>query len=164
MLNIYEKCKKIKLVASDIDGVWTDGSMYYGALGEELKRFSTYDGMAVELLRKARLDVVVLTGENSMAVAKRMEKLNVEHYYYSQTNKLDTMRQFVERYGISLNEVAYIGDDVNDLELLSQVGVSGMPCNSYILDRFLPDYITVRPGGSGAFRDFVEFVLQGKNI
>lgn len=163
MVTIAERCKKIKLVASDIDGVWTDGSMYYGASGEELKRFSTYDAVAVEFLRNAGMEVAVLTGENSLAVAKRMEKLNIEHYFFSQKNKLSTVRALVEKLGISLAEVAYIGDDVNDLELLAEVGVSGMSSNSHILDKFSADYVTIYPGGKGAFRDFVEFILRIKN-
>lgn len=164
MVAITEQCKKIKLIATDIDGVWTDGSMYYGHSGEEMKRFSTYDGMAVELLRNAGLDVVVLTSENSLAVANRMEKLNIEHYFFSQKNKLATMTELAQKLGLSLKEVAYIGDDVNDLELLAKVGVSGMSCNSHILDKFSPDYVTVYPGGKGAFRDFVDFILQEKII
>jgi len=163
MVTIAERCKKIKLVASDIDGVWTDGSMYYGPSGEELKRFNTYDGMAVELLRNVGIDVVVLTSENSMAVAKRIEKLAIKQYYFSQKNKLSTMREVVAKLDISLEEVAYIGDDVNDLELLAEVGLSGMPCNSHILEKFSADYVTVYPGGKGAFRDFVDFILRASN-
>ena len=158
-----DNIKKIKLIASDLDGVWTDGSMYYGASGEELKRFNTYDGMAVELLRRAGLEVAILTGENSLSVAKRMEKLGIRHYFFSQKDKLATMKELAGELGISLEEVAYIGDDVNDLELLAAVGLSGMPCNSPILDRFPADYVTVRGGGYGAFRDFAEFILRGKN-
>jgi 3-deoxy-D-glycero-D-galacto-nononate 9-phosphatase len=160
MVTITEKCKMIKLIATDIDGVWTDGSMYYGPSGEEMKRFSTYDGMAVELLRNAGLEVAILTSEDSLAVAKRIEKLKIEHYFFSQKNKLSTMRELVAKLGITLQEVAYIGDDVNDLELLAEVGISGMSCNSHILDKFLPDYVTVYPGGKGAFRDFVDFILE----
>lgn len=158
-----DNIRNIKLIASDLDGVWTDGSMYYGASGEELKRFNTYDGMAVELLRKAGLEVAILTGENSLSVAKRMEKLAIGHYFFSQKNKLATMKALIAELGLSLEEVAYIGDDVNDLELLAAVGFSGMPCNSPILDRFSADYVTLRAGGHGAFRDFVEYILSVKN-
>lgn len=157
------KLDRIKLISSDLDGVWTDGSMYYGDSGEVMKRFSTYDGMAVELLRKAGLEVAVLTGENSPSVAKRMEKLRIGHYFFSQgPHKLATMKELVGKLGISLEEVAYIGDDVNDLELLAAVGFSGMPPNSPILHRFIADYVTQRKGGDGAFRDFVEHILGGK--
>ncbi len=157
-----EKATKIKLVATDIDGVWTDGSMYYGAEGEVMKRFSTYDGFAVQNLREAGIPVAVLTGENSPAVTARMKKLKIEHYFPGEKYKLEQITALAERLEISLEEVAFIGDDLNDLKILPAVGLSAMACNSPILDQFTPDYITKREGGNGAFRDFADQILKAK--
>ncbi len=158
-----EKAKKIKLVATDIDGVWTDGSMYYGESGEVMKRFSTYDGFGVQILREADIPVVVLTGENSPAVTARMKKVKIEHYFPGEQLKLERIQEVCEQLNITLEEVAYIGDDLNDLEILPAVGISAMACNSPVLDRFIPDYVTTRAGGNGAFRDFVDQIMKAKN-
>ena len=154
--------QKIKLIATDIDGVWTDGSMYYGAEGEIGKRFSTYDGFAVQIAREAGLKVAVLTGENSPAVTARMKKLKIEHYFPGEQNKIERIGELCDKLGITLDEVAYIGDDLNDLEILPAVGLSCMACNSPVLDLFTPHYITTREGGNGAFRDFVDQILKAQ--
>ncbi len=159
-----DKCKKIKLVATDIDGVWTDGSMYYGENGEIMKRFSTYDGFAVQNLREAGIEVAVLTGENSPAVNSRMKKLKIDHYFPGEKNKISQIENLCKILGLSLDEVAYIGDDLNDLEILPAVGLSAMSCNSPVLDLFTPDYITIREGGCGAFRDFVDKIMSAKGL
>lgn len=159
-----DKAAKIKLVATDIDGVWTDGSMYYGESGEVMKRFSTYDGFAVQNLREAGIPVAVLTGENSPSVTARMKKLKIEHYFPGEQFKLERITELAEKLGITLEEVAFIGDDLNDLKILPAVGLSAMACNSPVLDRFTPDYITKREGGNGAFRDFTDQILKAKNL
>jgi YrbI family 3-deoxy-D-manno-octulosonate 8-phosphate phosphatase len=159
-----DKCKKIKLVATDIDGVWTDGSMYYGENGEVQKRFSTYDGFAVQNLREAGIEVAVLTGENSPAVTARMKKLKIEYYFPAEQKKLERINELCEKLGLELDEVAFIGDDLNDLKILPAVGLSAMACNSPVLDLFVPDYITTREGGNGAFRDFSDKILTAKGL
>lgn len=159
-----EKAKKIKLLATDIDGVWTDGSMYYNGDGDCMKRFSTYDGMAMPLIREAGIEVAVLTGENSPAVTARLKKLKVEHYFPAEKKKLERIKELCEKLNITLEEVAYIGDDINDLEILSAVGLSAMACNSPILHKFVPDYVTIREGGNGAFRDFADKILMAREL
>ena len=159
---IIDKAIEIKLVATDIDGVWTDSKMYYTNLGEHMKSFSTYDGMAVELLHKNNFIVAILTSENSQIVKRRAEKLNIKYVYINETEKLLRMKSLCNRLNISLSNVAYIGDDVNDLDLLRKVGVSAMPLNSPILNLFNPDYITKKMGGDGAFREFVDIIIQYK--
>ncbi len=154
--------KTIKLVGTDIDGVWTDARMYYSADGDIMKSFSTYDGMGVELLRQVNIPLVIMTSENTEIVTKRAEKLGVTHVYQGETQKLDRLKEVCKELEISLDEVAYIGDDVNDLDVLKSVGLSAMPPNSPILNQFSPDYLTSRPGGDGAFRDFVDFILSNK--
>ncbi len=149
-------------MVTDIDGVWTDGKVYYTDEGYLLKGFSTYDGMAVELLRNANMTTAIITSELSPTVQSRAEKLGIEYVYIGEKHKLKRVEYLCKILELELDNVAFIGDDVNDLESLKSVGLSAMPPNSPILDRFNPDYITKRNGGDGAFRNFADFILQNK--
>ena len=152
--------KNIKLVGTDIDGVWTDARMYYSADGDIMKSFSTYDGMGVQLLRDAGIPLIIMTGEDTEIVTKRAQKLGIDHIFQGENEKLKRLKEVCAELDITLDEVAYIGDDVNDLDVLRAVGLSAMPPNSPILNQFTPDYLTTRSGGDGAFRDFVDFILS----
>ena len=152
--------KNIKLVGTDIDGVWTDARMYYSADGDIMKTFSTYDGMGVQLLRDAGIPLIIMTGEDTEIVTKRAQKLGIDHIFQGENEKLKRLKEVCAELDITLDEVAYIGDDVNDLDVLRAVGLSAMPPNSPILNQFTPDYLTTRSGGDGAFRDFVDFILS----
>ena len=154
--------KNIKLVGTDIDGVWTDARMYYSADGDIMKSFSTYDGMGVKLLREAGIPLIIMTGEDTEIVTKRAKKLGIDFIFQGENEKLKRLKEVCKELNITLDEVAYIGDDVNDLDVLQAVGISAMPPNSPILDQFNPDYLTTRCGGDGAFRDFVDFILSQK--
>lgn len=158
-MSFSEKAKKIKLIGTDIDGVWTNGIMYYSSEGDFMKAFSTYDGMAVQILKEAGLDIIIMTGENSEMVKKRAEKLQIEKVYLGEKEKLKRLKYVCSRFDYDLSEVAYIGDDINDFEVLESVGLSGMPSSSPVLHRLKPDIITERGGGEGAFREFVEQIL-----
>jgi 3-deoxy-D-manno-octulosonate 8-phosphate phosphatase (KDO 8-P phosphatase) len=159
-MTLIEKIKKIKLIGTDIDGVWTDGTMYYTSDGDFMKAFSTYDGMAVQILKEYGLDVLIMTGEKSEMVRKRAEKLNIDNIYLGEKEKLKRLKYICSRFEYKMNEVAYIGDDINDLEVLKVVGLSGMPSSSPILNQFSPDIITKKGGGEGAFREFVDLILE----
>ena len=150
----------IKLIATDIDGVWTDAKMYYTEKGDYMKAFSTYDGMAVEILRKKKISVAILTSENSKIVLKRAKKLKIKEVYIDEKEKLKRMKYLCKKLKIKMDQVAYIGDDLNDLSLLKEVGISGAPENSPILDKINPSIITKRRGGEGAFREFVDRILK----
>jgi len=152
--------KNIKLVGTDIDGVWTDARMYYSADGDIMKTFSTYDGMGVQLLRDAGIPLIIMTGEDTEIVTKRAQKLGIDRIFQGENEKLKRLKEVCAELDITLDEVAYIGDDVNDLDVLRAVGLSAMPPNSPILNQFTPDYLTTRSGGDGAFRDFVDFILS----
>ena len=152
MNDLIEKAHKIKMVGTDIDGVWTDSRMYVTPDGEWMKAFSTYDGMATALLKEKGIIVAILTGENSDVVLARAEKLKIDEIYVDEHEKLKRIIYLTKKYKITLDEVAFIGDDVNDLEVLEAVGLSAMAGNSPILDQFSPDYVTSRHGGNGAFR------------
>ena len=157
---LIKKIKRIKIVATDIDGVWTDGKMYYTNEGEFMKGFSTYDGFGANNLEKKGFPVIVLTGENSLPVKRRMKKLGLDHAYLGVKEKLTLMKKICKEFNIELYQVAYIGDDLNDLELLANVGFSAMVPNSPILDTFQPDYIVKKNGGNGAFREFADLILK----
>ena len=156
--------KNIKLVATDIDGVWTDAKMYYTEKGDYMKAFSTYDGMAVKLLENIGLKTVILTSEDSKIVLQRAKKLNINNVFIDEQEKLKRMIYLCDKLKISLEEVAYIGDDMNDLELLDAVGISGVPINSPILSEFQPDFISKRVGGNGAFRELVDLILNSRKL
>ena len=162
MANLNEKAKKIKLVGTDIDGVWTDSKMYVTPEGEWMKAFSTYDGMATAMLRDKEIIVAILTGENSDVVIARAEKLQIDEVYVDEHEKLKRLTYLTKKYNITMDEVAYIGDDVNDLEVLKAVGFSALAGNSPIQDQFTPDYITTRHGGNGAFREFADIILNAQ--
>jgi len=152
----------IKLVATDIDGVWTDAKMHYTENGDFMKSFSTYDGMAVQLLREKNIETVIITSENSNIVLQRAKKLNIKNVTIGEKNKLERMKKICTDKNINLNEVAYIGDDINDIEVLKEVGFSALTSNSPIKKQIKVDYITKRKGGDGAFREFVDLILKEK--
>ncbi len=162
MDNLIEKARKIKLVGTDIDGVWTDSKMYVTPEGEWMKAFSTYDGMATSMLRDKGIIVAILTSENSDVVIARAEKLQIDEVYVDEHEKLKRLTYLTKKYEITMDEVAYIGDDVNDLEVLKVVGISALAGNSPIQDQFTPDYITTRHGGNGAFREFADIILNAQ--
>ncbi|MBK9176745.1 MAG: HAD hydrolase family protein [Flavobacteriales bacterium] len=155
---------QIKLVFTDIDGVWTDGGMYYDQLGNELKKFHTYDSAGVLLCRMHDIPVVVITGENTEIVARRCTKLGITHVYQGVKNKLDVARRVAGELGVPLAEAAYMGDDVPDIPLLEAVGFSGAPANApeYVHSRVR--YVTAKCGGEGAFREFVETLLGADRV
>jgi len=125
--NLLEKCKKIKLVISDVDGVLTDGGMYYSEKGEELKKFNTKDGMAVELLQKNEIPVILMTKEKSKIVLQRAKKIQIKKSYIGITNKEEKLVEICKKFKVGLKNIAYIGDDINDLEIMKKVGFSASP-------------------------------------
>ena len=152
----------IKLVATDIDGVWTDAKMHYTEEGDYIKSFSTYDGMGVQLLRENNLDTGIITSEDSNIVLQRAKKLKIRDVAIGEKNKLERIKKICSDKKIDLSEVAYIGDDINDIEVLKAVGFSALASNSPIKEKIRVDYITTRKGGDGAFREFVDLILEEK--
>ena len=152
----------IKLVATDIDGVWTDAKMHYTEKGDYMKSFSTYDGMGVQLLREHNIETVIITSENSNIVLERAKKLKIKNVTIGEINKLERIKKICSDKKIDLSEVAYIGDDINDIEVLKAVGFSALVSNSPIKEKIRVDYITTRKGGDGAFREFVDLILEEK--
>jgi 3-deoxy-D-manno-octulosonate 8-phosphate phosphatase (KDO 8-P phosphatase) len=158
-----QKAKKIKLVLTDNDGVLTDTGVYYSARGEEMKRFSIRDGMGVERLREL-VDVKtgIITGELSGSVKKRAEKLKITELYLGAKAKHHLLPEILERNSIKSENIAYIGDDVNDLELMKLVGLTASPSDAMIEIKDYVDYICEHKGGNGAFREFAELIIRFK--
>lgn len=151
----------IKLFLTDCDGVMTDGGMYYSEKGDELKKFNTLDGMAFELLRNKGVKVGVITGETTNIVKNRAQKLKMDELHMGVKNKLEVVTSLCKKYNITLNQVAYIGDDINDYDILCSVGIAACPANamSKILD--CPGIIKLKKeGGKGAVREFAEIILS----
>jgi YrbI family 3-deoxy-D-manno-octulosonate 8-phosphate phosphatase len=155
--------QEIRLFATDVDGVLTDAGMYYSESGDEWKKFNTRDGMGIKLLQKAGLITAIVTQERTRLVARRAEKLAIPELHQGVMDKLSVIRDMVMRHGISLRQVAYIGDDVNDIEALKAVGFSAAPADSLpqVLD--IVDYVCRQKGGEGAVRELVEMILQSRS-
>lgn len=156
-----EKAKRIKLLLTDVDGVLTDNGVYYSEQGELMKRFSIRDGMGVERLRKlCSIDTGIVTGELSPSVARRAEKLQITHLYLGVKDKLGRLNEIMATHGLSWEEIAFIGDDVNDLEVLQRAGLSACPGDAMPQVSAIVDYHCAVRGGYGAFREFAEYIIQ----
>lgn len=149
----------IRLILTDIDGVWTDGGMYYDQHGNELKKFHTYDGAGVSLAHKNGIPVGILTGENTEIVKRRAEKLEVDYLFQGVKDKLAIAQNLVKELGISMAQVAYIGDDLADIPLLKAVAYSAVPNNAPSYVKQYANTHVSKSGGEGVFREFVEILL-----
>lgn len=160
--SIIEKCKKIKLVLADVDGVLSDGTRYYSSKGEELKKFHTRDGMGVNLLLRNGIKTGILTKEKSKIVKKWAFDMNVSSVYNGAVRKEHVLNKICKDSGLKKSEIAYIGDDVNDLELLKIVGFSATPNDGIEEAKQLVDYVCKFDGGIGAFREVADLILSIK--
>jgi YrbI family 3-deoxy-D-manno-octulosonate 8-phosphate phosphatase len=156
-----ERAAKIKLLITDCDGVLTDGGVYVSANGEELKKFNLRDGMGVERLRKVcGIDTGIMTGENSPIVTKRAEKLQITHLYLGIKDKKQRLKEILLQHNLNSDEIAYIGDDLNDLEVIRMAGLTASPSDGNSLIKETVHYICSLPGGAGAFREFAELIIK----
>ena len=158
------KASKIRYFFTDIDGTLTDGCTYYSAEGEAMKKFSHLDGTGFLLLRNAGIIAGMITGESNEIVMRRAEKLKLKHCFTGITDKPGIMKQFAEEQHITMEEIAYIGDDLNDLALFLIVGLSFAPLNAHPLVIRQADVSCKSVGGSGAFREAVEQLLLLKDM
>lgn len=157
------KIPKIKLFLSDVDGTLTDAGMYYGENGEEFKKFNTHDGKGFELLRSAGIKTGIITSENTKIVANRAKKLKVDYLYQGleHKGKFDIAKEICQQENISLQDVAYIGDDINCKELLEKVGIAACPNNALEEIKNIPNIIKLsRYGGDGAVREFISLIIN----
>ena len=153
---------QICLFATDVDGVLTDAGMYYAESGDEWKKFNTRDGMGIKLLQRAGIITAIVTQERTKLVARRAEKLAIPELHQGVMDKLSCLREMAARHGLTLSQVAYIGDDVNDLEALKAVGFSASPADGMPQIAAVVDYVCQKKGGEGAVREIVEMILKAQ--
>jgi len=158
--DIKQRAERIKLVLTDVDGVLTDGGVWYGAEGEVMKKFNIRDGMGVERLQAAGIEVGFITGESSPSVSRRAQKLKVTRVYLEAKQKKEVIESIVANESIGLSEIAYIGDDVNDLEAMKIVGLAAAPVDASVEVRDVAHYVCRSAGGEGAFREFAEILIE----
>lgn len=151
--------KKPKLILTDIDGVWTDGGMYYDQTGNEWKKFHTYDSAGVLFAHQNEIPVGIITGEDTEIVARRAAKLKIDYLFQGVKNKLEVAENLCKELNISLDKVAYIGDDLGDIELLKNVGISATPNSAPEYVKKYSQMVMTKNGGEGVFREFVEKIL-----
>lgn len=156
--------RHIRLFATDVDGVLTDAGMYYSESGDEWKKFNTRDGMGIKLLQRAGLITAIVTQERTRLVARRAEKLAVPEVHQGVMDKLSVIREMAARHGISLDQVAYIGDDVNDLDALKAVGLSASPADGLPQVLKIVGYVCRKKGGEGAVRELAEMILKAQGL
>lgn len=165
LLELVRRAAATRLLVTDVDGVLTDGGVYYSARGEELKRFSIRDGMGVERLRDAGVETAIITGERSESVARRAEKLGITRLVLGARDKRRALAELIETTGLATVELAYIGDDVNDLpalEIVARAGLTSAPADAMPEVRAVAHHPCAARGGHGAFRDFAEWILRLK--
>ena len=155
-----EKIRKVKLVLTDVDGVLTDGGMYYSEKGEALKKFNTLDGMGVELLLNNKIKTIFITRENSKITKSRAKKVRAFQVLSGIKNKENELIKICKKFSLKSENIAYIGDDVNDIEIMKKVGFSCAPsdCNNEV--KKIADYVCHVKGGNGAFREMVDLILS----
>lgn len=163
----------IKLFLTDVDGCMTDGGMYYSANGDEMKRFCVYDGMGMVMLRKAGIKCGILTSENNEIVRRRAARLNLDYLRMGvgrqvddvTVTKLDACRAICDEMGISLEQVCYVGDDINDKDILMAVGLPVCPRNAVDIIKNIPGILQLaHSGGEGAIREICDMILQSNKI
>ena len=156
----------IRLVVLDVDGVLTDGKLFYGADGGEYKAFHVRDGLGVKLLQRAGMQVAIITGRNSPSVTRRAEELGIDYLLQGREDKLEALRELLathfSAWGEDLAAVAYMGDDLPDLAAICAVGlgITVADANAVVLAR--ARWSTTRPGGAGAVREAAEFILRAQ--
>jgi 3-deoxy-D-manno-octulosonate 8-phosphate phosphatase (KDO 8-P phosphatase) len=153
-----------KLILTDIDGVWTDGGMYYDATGNELKKYNTSDSAGVLFCRLLNIPMGVITGEQNDIVVNRCKKLQIEILFMGVKDKLTVVKDLCTRMNITMDEVAYIGDDINDIQVLKLVGLSACPASAPEYVKKYTNLDLTKNGGQGVFREFVEKILIENNL
>ena len=152
-----------KLIITDIDGVWTDGGMYIANSGDEYKKFNTTDSFGVLLAKSFNIKTCIITGEKTEIVNIRAKKLAIDYVFQGVTDKLKVAKKLIEELEINFNEVAYIGDDIGDYNLLKKVGFAACPDQSPKFIKDIVSFVTKSQGGNGSFREFVIKIFLENN-
>ncbi len=159
----YLRAKDIKLIIFDVDGVLTDGGLYFSDEGMEFKRFHSLDGHGIKMIKKFGIEPAVITARESGNVKHRMKNLGIEHYYQGQNDKVSAFQDLSKKLQIKPQQVAYMGDDVLDLPVMKQVGLPIAPNNAHELVKENSCMVTDHTGGNGAVREVCDFLLKAQN-
>ena len=164
MKKLLIKASKIKVVLTDVDGVLTDSGMYYSHKGDIMKKFHTRDGMGVTLLRKNHIPSVIVTKEKNEIIKQWSNKMKIDKLLMGVTKKEAVLEKICKNYGVKSSEICYIGDDVNDLELLKLVGLSATPLDGIIEAQKICDYVCKNNGGNGVFREIANLIISSQKL
>lgn len=164
MKDILEKAKNIELVIFDVDGVMTDGSLFMGDEGEEYKAFNSLDGHGMRMLHEGGVQSAIITGRSSQVVKHRMNDLGVNLVYQGYRDKRPAFETLLEKVKLKHDQVAYVGDDVVDLPIMSQVGLAIAVQDAHPFVKQHAHWITTRGGGRGAVRDVCEMLLEARGL
>lgn len=164
MQDILEKAARIKLVIFDVDGVLTNGALFYGDDGQEYKAFHSRDGHGMKMLQKCGVEIGIITGRTSKVVDYRMENLGIQHVYQGKLEKLPAFIELIKKLGIEPQEVAYVGDDVVDLPIMKRVGLAIAVADAHHLVTQHAHWQTPHGGGQGAARDVCELIMEARGM
>ncbi len=159
---LQHRASGIRLVIFDVDGVLTDGRLYFGDDGQEYKAFYSKDGLGMKMLMKSGVEIGIITARNAPLVAHRMENLGITHFYQGQSDKVPAFKEMVERLGISAEEVAYVGDDLIDLPVMNRVGLAIAVADAHQEVIARADWVTPKAGGLGGARDVCDLIMQAQ--
>jgi 3-deoxy-D-manno-octulosonate 8-phosphate phosphatase (KDO 8-P phosphatase) len=161
-MDVQARAARIKLVVFDVDGVLTDGRLYYGAGGEELKVFHVHDGQGMKRLQKAGVTLAIISGRDSAAVTRRMQDLGIEHVFQGDEHKLPIFERLLQKLGIKPEQVACMGDDLPDLPLLQKAGLAVAVANALPVLKQAAHHVTTARGGRGAAREVCDLILDAQ--
>jgi 3-deoxy-D-manno-octulosonate 8-phosphate phosphatase (KDO 8-P phosphatase) len=159
---VLEKAKKLKLLILDVDGVLTDGSLFFDQEGNEYKAFHARDGHGIKLLRQTGVEVAVISGRKSNSVALRMKSLGIEHVYQGHENKIAAFNEIIAKIGITPEQAAHVGDDLLDLPIMIRVGLAVAVADANFVVKQHADWCTSLSGGHGAVREVCDFIMQAQ--
>jgi 3-deoxy-D-manno-octulosonate 8-phosphate phosphatase (KDO 8-P phosphatase) len=162
MNSLHDKASKVRLMAFDIDGVMTDGRLYFSPQGDEMKSFFSRDGLGIKMLQKTGIKIAIITGRDSPIVARRAENLGIELVFQGVKDKRATMAQLLEDEGLDFALAGYMGDDVVDLGVMCACGFSATVPDCHGTVRQIADYVAQAPAGAGAVREVCELLLQAR--
>ena len=154
----------IKLILLDVDGTLTDGGIYRGNNGEDLKKFNVKDGYAIVNAQKLGIEFGIITGKKSELVKNRSKELKIRYLYQGISKKTVILKELMEKTGVKKEEIAYMGDDLNDIKIMENVGFSGTPLDGVTETKTIADFISTKNGGEGAVREFIETILKKENL
>lgn len=163
MESLQQKFSQIKLLITDVDGVLTDGGLYYSSEGLIMKKFNVKDGMGTHLLRQHNIKYGVISTDTADLISKRAERLKMDFLFTEVWDKEQKLIDVCKQFNVDAENVAFIGDDINDIEIIKKVGVSAAPADAVPEIIQLVDFVCSNKGGHGAFREFVDMIISSRN-